>query len=233
MNSPIRFMKPIAAPMLILGISLFTACFTGPKKAAVLLGPVPEYREQNSVPEVIGHENTGAGTAMPEWVVRYMRTGTAEIETQPEYSGSYVFIAKQQGRNPDSLKLWADSFSIDRDFPRLVSVRIQDRFIEAGEGNPGEEFGRYFEQVVKNSADAAFSGAIQGTSFWIKKTIFGEDGVSPAGEAYEYYILTSINKEILEEQINGILESAQPDLPPTKAQAAAIARFRQDFYDGF
>jgi hypothetical protein len=224
---PTRETSLPVAPILIMGIFLFTACFTAPEKI-VELGPVPEYRETNSISEVIDHE-----ADMPPWVVRYVSAGIRGIETLPEYEDRYVFIGKQRGNNLESLKLWTGGFSLDQDFPRLVSERIQARFTGFADGNPGEKFGRYFEAVVKKSADTAFDGAVQESSFWIKKKNFEDDGVSPLGETFEYYILVSIEKEILERQINMLLITTRTDLPPTKDQSAAAMRLRLSFYDEF
>jgi hypothetical protein len=231
-------MKTVPAIILVVCIVLFTTCVTGRERATVRLGPVPEYREKTSVTEVIDHENAakpGADfpTDMPEWVIRYISAGISGIEDLPEYADSYVFIGKQRGNNLDSLKLWAGNFSLDRDFPRLVSARIQDRFTGFANGNPAEEFGRYFEQVVKNSTDTAFSGAMQEGSFWIKKRNFEDDGLTPAGETYEYYILTMITKAALEKQINLLLITTRTDLPPTREQSAAAMRLRLNFFNGF
>jgi hypothetical protein len=221
-------MKIVHAAIPAFCLLLFTACLSNREKPLVRLGPVPEYREPNSVFEVIDHED-----AMPEWVIQYTSAGISGIEGLREYADSYVFIGKQQGSNLDSLKLWADSFSLDRDFPRLVSARIQARFSGFAGGNPGEEFGRYFERVVKNATDTAFSGAIQESSFWIKKRILGDDELTFPGETYEYYILIRIPKEALEKQINLLLITTRTDLPPTRDQSAAAMRLRLSFYDGF
>jgi hypothetical protein len=227
-------MKTVPALILVICIVLFIACLTGRETPMVRLGPVPEYREKNSAIEVIDHENAAALPAdMPEWVIRYVSAGISGIESLPEYADSYVFIGKQRGSNLDSLKLWAGSFSLDRDFPRLVSARMQARFTEFAAGNPAEEFGRYFEQVVKNSTDTTFNGAMQEGSFWIKKRIFEDDGLTPAGETYEYYVLTRITREVLERQINLLLITTRPDLPPTREQSAAAMRLRLSFYNGF
>jgi hypothetical protein len=222
-------MKAVSALIQILGITLLAGCFTGPRKAAIL-DPVPEYQESNSRLEVTAYENA---ENMPEWVARYISTGTAGIETLPEYETSYVFIAKQTGGNLDSLKLWTGGFSLNQDFSRLVSARIQARLTGFAEGNPAEVFGRYFEDVVKKSADTVFTGASQGSSFWIKKQIFNDAGVNSTGETFEYYILVSIEKEILENQINPLLATTRSDLPPTREQSAAAVRLRANFYDGF
>jgi hypothetical protein len=217
--------------VLIIGVSLISACFSASQRM-VDLGPVPEYQENNRITEVIGHENA-ADNDMPEWVARYVRGGLIGIETLPEYADSYVFIGRQTGNSLDALKLWEAGFSLDQDLPRLVSARIQARFIGSGRGNPGDEYGRYFETVIKNSSDSSFNGAIRESSFWIKKRTFGEDGVSPAGETYEYFILIKIEKETLVRQINMLLITSRPELTPSREQSAAAMRLRLNFYDGF
>jgi hypothetical protein len=220
-------MKALCARIPLIGAFLVTACFTAPEKP-VDLGPVPAYQERNSIAEIIDHESD-----MPEWVSRYVGAGAAGIETLPEYAGRYVFIGRQIGNSLEPLRLWEEGFSVERDFPRLVSARIQERFIAGGNGNPGDEYGRYFEAVVKNASDTAFQGAARESSFWLKKRIFAEDGISPGGEIYEYLIMISIDREILQEQINMLLITARPDKPPTREQSAASMRLRLNFYDGF
>jgi hypothetical protein len=227
-------MKTVPASVLLISISLFAACSTGREKTLVPIGPVPEYREKNSIFEVIEHENAVEMTEdIPGWVVHYISAGIAGIEALPEYEDRYVFIGKQTGNSLESLKLWAGGFSLDRDFARLVSTRIQARFIGFAGSNPGEEFGRYFEQVIKDSSDAAFNGAVQESDFWIKKRIFDDDGLTPSGETFEYYILISIERELLENQINLLLTSAQSNLAPTRKQSATAIRLRLNFFDGF
>jgi hypothetical protein len=223
-----------AAP-LILGVFLFTACAAGPGKV-VILGPVPENREQVdavAVTEVIDHERAAGEGAMPEWVARYVRAGIGGIESLPEYAGRYVFIGKQGGSNLTALQLWAEDFKADRDFPRLVTARILAQFTRLGEGNPGEVFGRYFDGVIQTAADTSFTGAVQGGSYWIKKPPPGDAETSPGGGLFEYYILIWIAREVLESQISLLLLTTQPELPQTREQAAAAARLRQSFYNGF
>jgi hypothetical protein len=211
----------------LLGAFLIAACSAAPE-APVDFGPAPAYQERSSITEIIDYEND-----MPEWVIRYVRSGSAGIETLPEYEGRYVFISRQAGNSLEPLQLWAAGFSVERDFPRLVSARIQERFMADGHGNPGEEYGRYFEAVVKKASDAAFEGASRESGFWIKKRIFEDDGLSPAEEVYEYLIMISIDKETLQQQINMLLITTQPGAPSTREQSAASMRLRLNFYDGF
>jgi hypothetical protein len=220
-------MKALRSCVPFIGAFLIGACFSGPA-APVDLGPAPAYEERNSITEIIDYEND-----MPDWALRYVDAGLAGIETLPEYADRYAFVSVQAGSSLDPLRLWAAGFSVERDFPRLVSARIQERFIAGGGGNPGEAYGRYFEAAVKNAADAAFEGASWESSFWMKKRIFEDDGISPAEEVYEYLIMISIDRETLQRQISLLLTTTVPDKPPTREQSAAAMRLRLDFYEGF
>jgi hypothetical protein len=220
-------MKTLRFCIPLIGAFLTTACFSG-AEAPVDLGPAPAYQERNSITEIIDYEND-----MPEWVSRYVDAGLAGIEALPEYENNYVFVSLQAGISLEPLLLWAAGFSVERDFPRLVSARIQERFIAEGNGNPGEAYGRYFEAVIKNASDTVFAEASRKGSFWIKKRIFEDDGISPAGEIYEYLIMLSIDRESLQRQIDMLLITTRPDKPPSREQSAAAMRLRLNFYEGF
>jgi hypothetical protein len=220
-------MKTLRVCIPFIGVFLATACFSSPG-TPVDLGPVPAYQERNSITEIINHEDN-----MPEWAGRYIAAGLAGIEVLPEYGDRYVFIGRQTGNSLEPLLLWSAGFSVERDFPRLVSARIQERFIAGGAENPGEAYGRYFEAVVKNASNTVFAGASRGDGCWIKKRIFEDDGISPAGEIYEYLIMTSIARETLQRQINMLLITTRPDKPLSREQSAASMRLRLNFFEGF
>jgi hypothetical protein len=220
-------MKTQRACIPLIGAFLITACSSAQERS-VDLGPAPAYQEKNSITEIIDFEND-----MPQWAIRYIDDGLAGIEALPEYADSYAFVDRQLGSSLEPLRLWTAGFSVERDFPRLVSARIQERFIAGSKGNPVDEYGRYFEAVVKTASDTAFEGASRQGSFWIKKRIFGDDGISPVEDVYEYLIMTLIDKETLRQQINALLLTTRPDKPPTRDQSAAAMRLRLNFYDGF
>jgi hypothetical protein len=220
-------MKNLRLRILLIGAFLMAACSAAPE-TYVDLGPAPAYQEKNSIAEIIDYEND-----MPEWVSRYNSAGLAGIEALPEYAGRHIFVSRQIGHSLEPLQLWAAGFSTERDAPRLVSARIQERFVADSGGNPGDTYGRYFEAVVKNASNAGFQEASREGSFWIKKRIYEDDGISPAGEIYEYLIMISIDKETLRQQISMMLITTRPDKPLTKEQSAASMRLRLNFFEGF
>jgi hypothetical protein len=212
---------------ILIGAFLIVSCSSDPQ-GSLNLGPAPEYRMEQRISEVIDHEEP-----MPEWASRYLEAGVPGIETLPEYSASYVFIDRQVGSSLEALRLWAAGFLVERDFSRLVAARIQGRFIAESNGNPAEEYGRYFEAVAKGASNLVFQGASRRGGFWVKKRIFEDDGVSPVEDIYEYLIMVSVDRETLRQQIDMLLITSRPDKPATKDQSAASMRLRLDFFEGF
>jgi hypothetical protein len=182
---------------------------------------------------VLDHKTKAVGQDVPEWVTRYINDGLIGVETMPQYKDKFVFIGEDSGTNLNALRQWSINFTVAQDLSRIISTRVQSRFAGAGAGSPDDEYGRYFETVVKNSSDATYSGARKETDFWLLKRYFKADGKTVDREVYDFYVLISIDKDILERQITDILNGTNTDTPPTKEQAVAIDRVKQAFYEGF
>ncbi len=183
---------------------------------------------------VIDHKTMALGGTIPDWLDVYMNGGSLrDIEALPKYKDVYVFVAEDQGTNLNALRQWATGFSVAQDMARLVSTRVQARFAGAAVGSPDDEFGRYFENVVKTAADASYSGARKEADFWVLKRYFKEDGKTVDKEVYDYYVLVTIDRELLKKQIDNVLNNVNVDKPLTKEQQTAVERVKQSFYEGF
>jgi hypothetical protein len=225
-------MKKIAFFVLAAGVLTAAGCAGKPRSLSGLEA-VPLRVEETEAYEVVDHKNKALGQDVPEWIIRYTDGGLAEIEELFSYSGKYVFMGENSGTNLNALRQWLSGFSVTRDLPRLVSTRVQARFTRAAPGNPDEVYGRYFENMIKNTSDAAYKGAQRETDFWLLKRYFEEDGTTTSREAYGFYVLISINKELLKQQVNHVLDLVTVDTPLTREQSAAINRVRETLYEGF
>jgi hypothetical protein len=210
---------------------LFAACSSDPH--AVPLGPAPEYQQETDTYTVIDHKTMVIDEDVPEWVTRYISDGVRGVEAMPLYQDAYVFVGEDKGRNLNALRQWSANFTVAQDLARMVSSRVQVRFATAATGSPDEAYGRYFESVIKNVSDASFSGARKENDFWLLKRYFEADGKTVNREEYEYYVLVSINKELLQRQINDILNRANADIALTGDQSDAVIRVKEVFYEGF
>ncbi|MDL2229002.1 hypothetical protein LJC14_02005 [Treponema sp. OttesenSCG-928-L16] len=209
----------------------FAACSSTPEETAQT--PPPQYVEQTDTYVVLDHKTKALGQDVPEWVTRFISEGVTGVESMPAYKDKYVFIGEDMGSNLNALRQWATGFTVNQEMSRMVSTRVQGKFAGAAVGSPDDEYGRYFENVVKSVTEASFSGARKESDFWLLKRYFKADGKSVDREEYEIYILTTIDKALLERQLDAVLEKAESDSSPTTEQKTAIDRVKEAFYEGF
>lgn len=168
----------------------------------------------------------------PPWVDAYLAGGLRGVERLPAYRNTYVFVKENRGNNLDALKQWAVHFSVEREFPRLVAQRVQNRL----EGNvttyPDNEYGVFFENAIKAFSDARYEHTVKFDDFWFEKSIVAEDGGEDRHE-FLFLIMVIIEKKTLTDQINAIF-STIPLIPaPTNSQLTAISHVKTAFFTRF
>lgn len=208
---------------------LFTSCAGRPGR--MVLSPIDLPAQDITPYIIIEHKNTAAMTEMPEWVIAYFDGGLAEIEKLMEYQGRHAFVAKNEGSNFTAMNHWMAGFSAELDFPRLAAARVEERFFSAAP-LPDQEYGAYYEAMVRMASDFPWTGAGRESDFWIHK------GYLPAQdederETFEFLILLTIDRADFNYQLQSILRNIKPNPPPTKDQLNAINRIRDRFFDSF
>jgi hypothetical protein len=221
-------MSVVFSGVILAGFLFLAGCAGGPGNL-VVFEPPPRYVEKARDYRIMDYKNKSAEQNLPEWVERYLTEDIPGIEAMYRYENAYVFVGAGSGTNLKALEQWVMGFTVAQDLPGMVAARVLARFT-AATASPDVVYGRYFEQVVKRAADIRYTGAEKEDDFWLLRRS-GVEGESPPGDVYDFYILVSIDKEVLREHINGILEGTKTDA--TRDQAAAIARLRENFFNGF
>jgi hypothetical protein len=216
-----------------LGLWLFFACAGEPPK--IIIRPEdqekPPYQQEAERYEIIDHQDAAAGKDIPEWVDLFLERGAGAVETLEAFYGRYVFIGTNRGSNFNALTHWAERFTAAQDFPRMAALRIEQRLIRAASLYPDDEYGEFFETLVKNASDAVYSGAVKEAGFWALRRPRGDS--SPGREQYEFFILVTIGKDLFQTQARELLNNITMEIPPTRDQAAAINRIRETFFEDF
>jgi hypothetical protein len=221
-------MKNILVFFPILAVLALAACGSAPASSQDA-----QYLEETAAYEVVDHKTRAIGGSVPDWVSLYIDKGLPGVEALEEFQDKYVFVGEDVGTNLNALRQWATGFTVNQEIARVVSNRVQAKFAGAAAGSPDAEYGRYFEDVVKAMAEAQFSGARKENDFWLLKRYFRTDRKTPDRETYEYYVLISIDKDILQRQIDEVLDRARTGGPLTREQETAVDRVREAFYEGF
>ena len=198
--------------------------------------PDSDYKDiflhQNNLLEIENIIETKGGPGkenIPEWLINFINSGTEEVERMEFFTGQYCFIERTEGSNFDALNKWADHFSVFHDFPKLAGTRIERRMVSSASLYPDDEYGAFFEMMIKTAFAAEYSDDFFKDSFWIKKGT----NLNEIGYIYEFFIIISIDKEIMQTVINNIIDEVLTAVNPTRVQSSLIRRLQQTFFEEF
>ena len=175
----------------------------------------PEY-------QIIDHKTRDFGGSVPDWVTK----SASELEAMPKYQDFYVFVDDQVGQDLEGLKLWARGFSISSEIARLVSTRVEDKFVGAAAGDRNE-LETYLEEVVKSVSEAQYSGARVEQDFWVKRRKLSDNT-----EDYRYLFLVTVPRQQIDDAIQRALNEAEEARNPSPNKQTAIDRVKSAFDEG-
>jgi hypothetical protein len=175
----------------------------------------------------------GTGRAnLPDWLVAYNNGGIDAVEKMDKYYGKYCFVGRNKNSNFEALTKWAENFAETNAVTRLAAARIENRLNLNINLYPDDEYGVFYEKLVKKSYDTEFPDAVTEDTFWIKKTETSES--KTVHDTYEFFALVSIDKTIMQDIIKKMMaEARDPDVIPTRAQNIALNNIQQHFFEGF
>jgi hypothetical protein len=169
--------------------------------------------------------------AILPWVIPYLEGGNNAVEALDEYQDRYIFISWNSGINFNALEQWRAGFSQELDFARLSAARMEKRFLSSVSKNPDDEYGSFFETMIRTASDAAWAGAIKEEDFWIKR-YFPETEV-PSRETWDFFILTTVEKDSFTSKTMNLLKGIKPSPPLSRDQTNAVNRILDRFFEGF
>ena len=184
------------------------------------------------VPFVItDHKYKSEGRNKPEWVSLFLEGGIQGVESLAAFNGRHVFISQNKGTNFNALNHWKEGFSPELDFPRLAAARIEARFFSETP-LPDQEYGAFFEALIRTASNARWSGAVKEDDFWIRRK-FTENNVELETENWLFIILVSIEKPVFAIQLDTVFSNTKPYPPLSRRQLAAVNRVKDNFFEGF
>jgi len=214
---------------LILGAVFFFACITDSGRKPYELPPISEETKIPRTFTILDYKNKDSGNAIPEWVNSYLDSGLRGVETLKAYQDSYAFVKKNEGNHFNALQLWKANFSAELDFPRLAAARIEARFSVP---YPDEEYGAFYEGLIRAASDATWTGAATKDDFWLRKK-YHPNETEGEQENWEFLILVTMEKSIFSSQLKTVFEKINPSPPPDQNQIAAINLVKDHFFEKF
>jgi len=226
--------KKFISALFLLLITIFFSC-TGQQNAFI---PDPDFSvydvtKRIQIDNITETKDGVSVNNMPLWLVTFVNDGIKAVEQIDAYNDKYVFIGVNEGNNFIVLNKWAENFSAVRDTAIMAAIRIEERMILTASLYPDDEYGRFFETFIKNAYSAEYTGAVKEDIYWFRR--------SGAQNAYSFFILITIEKNILQPIIRNMMSQASASVnaaanfatAPTSSQTASVNRLRQTFFEGF
>lgn len=190
--------------------------------------PEPKELESQVKTEVLEHKGTALGVnQLPVWVETYISEGILAVEKLSSYDGSYCFIGEEAGSNLDALQVWVSSFDVPSEIAASVSTRVNALFTGAASGSPDGEYGTYFENIVKSTSSASYSGARKVNDWWILTRRYDPDQKKKYEDEYRCYVLYTIDKDLLDRQVLEMMDKVAAETEgSTEAQKSAFDNVR-------
>ncbi|MDR1147457.1 MAG: hypothetical protein LBK66_02385 [Spirochaetaceae bacterium] len=216
--------------------------------------------ESSRIIEILDYQGYSGGVELAGWVSVYINGGIPALEKLDEFAQYYVFVAEQYSSNLDTLRQWADNFSVEHDFPQLVFLRVYRRLTSNISSNPDELYGSFFETMVKRTASRRWPAAQKNGEIWalVRRVPSGPpsgasdeesatqpDGASAAqpgsepanwyddSKLYSYLILCVIDKAEIENSLKMLMNDIVIDKTFTRAQSSAINSIKSNFFNDF
>ncbi|MDR2941262.1 MAG: hypothetical protein LBV17_01540 [Treponema sp.] len=229
-------MKKKVSPAIFLFCTLiFCACSVRGKNSPLII--VPELQNRPETSNLIGIDDItetqgGTGNAnLPAWLLIFNGGGINALEGMEQYHGKYCFVGRNESINFSALSKWAEIYSETPAFTRLVAARIEKRLTSGAELYPDDEYGAFYEIFIKKAFDAEYPGASTQGTYWIKKIVSPE--TSELQYTYEFFVLISIDKTVIQDIIKKMIEETRTAVTPTRAQNNAIGNIQLHFFEGF
>jgi hypothetical protein len=224
---------------------IFCSCVGRGKNTPLVI--IPETHNDAEINNLIGIDNIietkgGKGnTNLPEWLLMFNNGGIDAVERMEQYYGKYCFVGRNEGINFEALTKWADNYSEALAFTRLAAARIEKRLISGAALYPDDEYGAFYEKLVKKSFDTEYPDASTEETYWIKKTAHftapllaaQPSEANDVQDTYEFFAFICIDKTIMQDVIRNMIAEARAVVIPTRAQNNAINNIQQHFFEGF
>ena len=199
--------KQTAAALAVIVIIALIGCATKPKVTVVEL------------------ENKGTPMKVdtPDWIKTYTANGISKVQAQPEFKDKYCIIGEESGVNRQFVLAWADNFSAQQRIGAMLRTTIVSKY-QAGvqaaaqsqggansstaAGTASSEYKQEIDSTINTVVDVSYSGAQREADWWVLNRRYDPDQKDVYSDLYTAYVLYTIPKSQLNEQVAKALATA-------------------------
>jgi hypothetical protein len=226
--------KKLSPAFFSICVLILCSCISREKNTPLVIPAINNNTPINNligIDDIIETKNGTGNADIPAWLLSFNNGGIAAVENMEQYNGKYCFIGRNGGVNFEALLKWADNYSTAQAFTRLAAARIENRLTSTAALYPDDEYGAFYEKLIKKSFDAEYRDASAEDTYWVKK--MGTSEANGFQDTYEFFAFISIDKKIMQDVIKSMIAEVYTEVTPTRAQNNAIYNIQKNFFEGF
>ena len=211
--------KGLILLLVAMALFVFMGCASDPETT-----PEPPAREIQATQktEVLEHKGTVLGlTTLPAWIEVYITQNIAAVEGLDDFKDMYCFIEDADDPNKDAAVMWAENFNMAQSIAGAISTRVESVF-EGVADSEDDEYTTEFTNSVTSYIDAEIAGAKNAGSWWIHNRRFESDDPDDYEDMYTAYVIYTIPREMLDEQIENAIDKIAEDGNLAEAELSVL-----------
>ena len=171
----------------------------------------------------LDNKGNAIGVTTPDWIKMYVANGVTAVQGQPQFKDKYCIIGEESSTNRQFALAWADSFSAQQRIGAMLRTNIESKYQALVTGSSQSIGGANsstaagggsadYKQAIDNSINAvvnvAYSGAQRDSDWWVLTRRYDPDQKDVYSDEYTAYVLYTIPKSELNNQIAKALETS-------------------------
>jgi hypothetical protein len=163
------------------------------------------------------NKGTALGVSAPDWIKTYTAYGISRVQAVSEFRDKYCIIGEETGVNKQFVLAWAETFSAQQRIGAMLRTTISSEYqakvqaLAQSSGLGGTSSGVYEQQIgniINTVVNVSYSGAQREGDWWSLRRRYDPDVKDVFTDEYTAYVLYTIPKSQLNEQVAKALETS-------------------------
>ena len=169
------------------------------------------------------NKGTALNVSAPDWIKTYTAQGISKVQAQSQFKDKYCIIGEESGVNRQFVLAWADNFSAQQRIGAMLRTTIASEYqarvrgaaqsvggasSSAAEGTGSGSYEQEIDSTISAIVNVSYSGAQREADWWSLRRRYDPDQKDAYTDEYTAYVLYTIPKSQLNEQVAKALETA-------------------------
>ncbi|MDR1229603.1 MAG: hypothetical protein LBK55_11455 [Azoarcus sp.] len=171
----------------------------------------------------LDNKGRALGVSTPDWIKLYVANGIMAVQAQPQFEGLYCIIGDETSTNRQFALAWADNFSAQQRIGAMLRTNIASKYeatvsgssqssgganSSSAAGTASAEYRQEIDNMVNAVVNVSYSGAQRDSDWWTLTRRYDPDQKDVYSDEYTAYVLYTIPKTQLNQQIAYALETS-------------------------